>query len=237
MDEKEPINPQDEVYIQRGVYEPVTWRDYLQEKQDKVPTAQQEADKQVYKIVLFLCITVCLMSFVSKYIKTEVHDFSVYKGNGGNYIVRNKEIRCPDGSVCQYDWLPDPWTGVYRFVITYPNGYQINVTPVGRGGGITTYDSNQDSKLTPYMEAIHVDVKNAMLEHHGNVTDLTPQKFLALPFLVLGMVSVFMPYKISDFATFLYITKSVHYHSFEYYSKVQKCGCFLVVASLLILIL
>lgn len=230
-------NPQDEIFIQRGVYQPATWKDYYQEERDKVPLAQQVADKQIFKLILLICLMVCVATVLGKYAKHEIHDFSAYEGSAGTYLVRGNEIKCPDGSICTYAWEPDPYTLVYRFVITYPNGFRINVTPVGNGGGVTTYDSDQDATLTPYMEKNHSDVKNAMLEHHGHVTDISAGKFIALPILLFAMVCLFMPYQISDMATFMFINRSERYHSLDFYSKVQKCGAFLCCATLLYLLL
>lgn len=191
------------------------------EAQKTVDTTSKAETMFIIKIMLalllFITATEHLRDFSNTYIKTT----SRYTGEEGNYLVKSKdkEIHCPDGSICTYEILYS------TFVITYPNGFQVTVTPVGKGGGISTYDSTHAKDLlTPYMKENHSDVKNAMMSHYGFITDVSPINLIAIPVMLFAMVAILTPYKYGDFATFIWLQKSEYYNSREYLRKVQIMG-------------
>lgn len=223
-------NPWEEVFVQRGVYAPVTPRDLVEAEMDKIPLAQKEADRQVFKMILLLCVCTILVTNLSNFLKQQVKTTSVYQTGAGDYIVGKEEVRCPDGTICTY-----LWTGG-EFRVRYPNGFVMTVTPVGKGGGITSYTSQQSAPLTDEIRASQVQVKNAILEHYGFVTDLSPWKLVSLPVLLLAMMAIITPYKISDFLSFLWFRHRPYFHSLECYSKIQKGGIVVCLISFVVLI-
>lgn len=230
--EEDPEQP--EAFIQRNVYEPVTWKDYVEKERDKIPLAQRESDQFLVKFLIILCLSMFVLTQAQDFARGHFNALTRYQGSTGTYLVDGdtKTIHSPDGSICTYDRIP------YQnaFEIIYPNGFRVTVTPVGRGGGITTYDSDNQGELTPYMESTHLDLKNAMLTHLGFTPEISAGKFLALPFLILGFVCLFYPYKIGDIGTFLYIMKSQQFHSSGFYKKVQGFGVFILLVSFVTLL-
>lgn len=185
---------------------------------------------------MFLALICCISflrgaeTFISEYIITT----STYVGSAGIYQVNGetREIICPDGSICKYiDYNS-------HFVIIYPNDFRMTVTPIGAGGGVTTYDSQaNEGLLTPYIEANHLDVKNAMLTHEGFVTDVSPWKVVALVIFVFSIIAFFTPHKVAQWAMFVFIQKESYYHSAEYEEKVHKVGAVSMVICLVILLM
>lgn len=236
-----PPDPQDEmeeIFIQRNVYAPTTLQDFIDEENDKIPVAQREADRRIFLLFFALLFLMFAFRFIKNEIQPLIVSSSRYHGAAGVYQVdgKAKTIRCPDGSLCSYSWTKDPDTGSDMYLIRYPNGFQLKVFPVGMGGGISTYNSEYEEKLTDEIRAGQVDVKNAMLEHEGFTTNISPWRFTAIPLLVLSIFAIFYPYKYGDVGGFLFLLKAQYFQSAPFLRKVQVTGLVGACFSLVILI-
>lgn len=175
----------------------------------------------VFKIMAALFLLYLFASGSKDFVREYIVNSSRYQGKAGTYQVdgKNKIIYCPDGSQCTYT------INGGTFTIIYENGFQVVVTPVGMGGGISTYSSsNAELLLTEDMKENHTDVKNAMMTHYGFVTNVSPIKVTAVPVMLFAYVAIFTPYKYGDFATFLFIQNTNYYKSTKYLKKVQIAG-------------
>lgn len=229
--ESPPVKP---TFVHDEIPQKHTLQQYILEENDKIPEEVKRAERRMIAWFVLIVVILTLLQKTGDWVQTNLTHTSSYSGSAGYYHVdgQKAEILCPDGTICTYQKYGS------EYQIIYPNGFKVTVTPVGNGGGISTYDGGKNEELlTPVMQANHTDVKNAMLTHEGYTPKVNPIRFIAFFSLVYGIVSVMLPYKIADIATTFYINKSTYYHSDVFYQKVQRWGTFWIVTSLAVMIL
>lgn len=174
-------------------------------------------NKRLLHILLGVALVVLFYGMMSDFVREQFKTTSRYEGDLGTYFV-NQETRtilCPDRTECTFGGNGAPYW------ILYPNGFKLEVYPVGKIGGVSSYSSSQSELLTTEVVQSQKDVKNALLSHLGHSPNVSVWSFLGVLGIFLSVYFVFKPYQFGYIKRTLFIQTKADTESVEYAQRVQ----------------